>query len=75
MRRRRLRRALLKAPRRRSAWPWLALSAIGFLLSLGVVVQVQAVPAEARTSETWYAYKQELSYDFTARVRELSRAS
>lgn len=53
---------------RKPGLPPLAASALLFLLSLGLVVRVSAMPAEARTQETWYAYSHELSYDFTARV-------
>ncbi|MFZ5823187.1 MAG: hypothetical protein ACOY94_02395 [Bacillota bacterium] len=53
----------------RSPWSWLGASALLFLLSLGAVARVSAMPAEARTQETWFAYQQEMRYDFTARVK------
>lgn len=66
-----IRRAVRGAPPpgRRAGWNWLGASALLFICSLGLVVRVSAMPAEARTQETWYAYSQELKYDFTARVR------
>ncbi|MFZ5815440.1 MAG: hypothetical protein ACOY93_09100 [Bacillota bacterium] len=50
-------------------WGLLGLAAALFALSLGAVVRVSAMPAEARTQEVWYSYQQELHYDFTARVK------
>lgn len=71
-RRRRLRRTLQASADRAEGgsrgWAWLAASALLFLLSLGAVARVSAMPAEARTQETWYAYQHELRYDFSARV-------
>ncbi len=46
----------------------LTLAAIAFLLALGMVIRVSALPVEARTSEVWYAYEHQLDYDFTAHV-------
>lgn len=46
----------------------LFLIAFGLLLSVGGIVRVSALPAEARIQQTWFAYRQELAYDFTSRV-------
>ncbi len=75
-RRRRPTRAFPQPPIRRRAerrqnrrWAWFASSALLFVASLGAVVRVSAMPAEARTRETWYGYRHEIRYDFAARVR------
>jgi|GEM_PF-2945356 len=57
------------ARKRDRPWSWLAFSALLFFASLGAVIHVSAVPAEEQTQETWYGYRQEMRYDFTARVR------
>ena len=44
------------------------LAALSLVLALGGMVRVSALPVEARTQETWYAYRQALAYDFSARV-------
>jgi hypothetical protein len=46
----------------------LGLAAVAFALSLGAVIRVSALPAEARHREVWYSYQQDLSYSFTAQV-------
>lgn len=53
--------------KRRSA-AGLLLIGLGLVLSLGGIVRVSALPAEARIQETWFAYSQELSFDYTAKV-------
>jgi len=55
---------------RRRSFGGFILIAIGLALSLGGIVRVSALPAEARTQETWFAYTQELNFDFTARVTQ-----
>lgn len=44
------------------------LALITLVLALGGLVRVGALPVEARIQETWYAYTQEMAYDFSARV-------
>lgn len=59
------------APRRRRR-PLPALAAAAFALcalALAGLVRAYALPVEARTHDTWYAYTQELQFGFTARVR------
>jgi hypothetical protein len=47
----------------------LLLSLLAFGLSLGALVRVSALPAEARYQETWYAYSHELTMNYTAHVK------
>lgn len=61
--------------RRASRAPWrpklslLAFVALAVLLAFGTLMRVYALPAEARLSETWYAYQQQMKYDFAANVQ------
>lgn len=64
----RIRRTL--TPQRTVTVSLLTLAFIAFGLSLGLVVRVSAMPVEARTNEVWYAYREELHYDFTAVVQQ-----
>lgn len=58
-----------KTARVRSAGtPLFPLAVLSLLLALGGLVRVSAMPVEARTQETWYAYMHEIDYDFAARV-------
>lgn len=60
-----------RAGRRRTGqvgWSLLTWSALIFALALGAVVQVSALPVEARTQETWYAYSHQIDFDYTAQV-------
>lgn len=64
--------ARLNRPHRRSPAGYLpALMVAGTLAlaSLGLTVRAHALPAEARTTETWYAYRQAVGFDFAAEVR------
>lgn len=56
-------------PAKRTPLVGLAAALIAFGAALGATVHVSALPAEARTRETWYSYKQEFKYDFDARVQ------
>jgi hypothetical protein len=56
-----------RRPGKRSQTGFL-LIALGLLLSLGGLVRVSALPAEARVQETWFAYSQELSFDYMVQV-------
>lgn len=44
------------------------LALVAFVLSLGALVRVSALPAEARIQETWFAYSQDFRMNFSARV-------
>jgi hypothetical protein len=48
----------------------LAAAGTAFLLVLAMPATGKALPADAHETETWYSYKQDLSYDFTARVQQ-----
>lgn len=54
--------------RGRNGLPLFPLAVLALFLALGGIVRAAALPVEARTQETWYAYTQEMAYDFTARV-------
>lgn len=56
--------------RPRLLMPPIILAVIAFALSLGGLVRVSAMPAEARIQETWFAYSHELRLDYSARVRK-----
>ena len=43
-------------------------SALALLLSLGTVLQTYAMPVEARTTESWFAYTSSVGFRFTTRV-------
>lgn len=45
------------------------LAALAFILSLGGLVRVSALPAEARIQETWFAYSQDMRITYTAQVK------
>lgn len=55
-------------PRRRARVNGFLLVIVAFALSLGGLVRVSAMPAEARIQETWFAYSQEFRMDFSASV-------
>lgn len=57
-----------KSPR--PSYGVLLVVALAFLISLGAVIRVNAMPAEARLSETWYSYRAEMPYDFSAKVQQ-----
>lgn len=69
-------RQTLPAPRTRrrrregGGWSLLPMSLLVFVLAMGAVVRVNALPVEARTQETWYAYSHQLAFDYSAVVQQ-----
>jgi hypothetical protein len=52
----------------RRSWPTLIVAMATFLITLSLVIRANALPAEAHITESWYAYKHEIAYDFNANV-------
>jgi hypothetical protein len=57
-----------KAGKERS-WPTLIVALASFLITLSLVIRANALPVEAHITETWYAYKHDIAYDFNANVQ------
>lgn len=55
--------------RSRSRWSLPIAGLALFLCSLTLVVQANALPVDAHITETWYSYKQDLTYDFQANLQ------
>lgn len=53
----------------RSPWSMPIAGLALFLLSLTLVVQANALPVDAHITETWYSYKQDLTYNFQANLQ------